>query len=70
MRLKGPLVPKDLVKTLEKDTIIIGAALAELASKGKICITSVKMGGSPFYYLPEQTPKLQDLLNTHLNFKI
>ena len=68
MRLKGPLVPKDLVKTLEKDTIIIGAALAELASKGKICITSVKMGGSPFYYLPEQTPKLQDL-NKYLNEK-
>lgn len=61
MRLHGPVLPKDLMKPLNTDTLLIGATLSEMASQGLINITSVKRGGSPFYYVPDHLPKLQDL---------
>ncbi|MFH1440022.1 MAG: hypothetical protein ABIG89_05625 [Candidatus Woesearchaeota archaeon] len=68
MQLKGPIIPKDLLKNFDSDTFMIGAALSELASNGHVIITHLKMGGSPFYYLPKHIEKIQDL-NRFLNEK-
>lgn len=68
IRTKGPVIPKDLVKSFNSDTFMTGAALSELVANGKLLITTVKIGGSPFYYLPEQKTRLQEL-SKHLNEK-
>lgn len=68
VRIKGPVIPKDLVKSFGSDTFMIGAALSELVANGKLLITTVKIGGSPFYYLHEQKTRLQEL-SKHLNEK-
>ncbi|MBI4453427.1 hypothetical protein HY636_02180 [Candidatus Woesearchaeota archaeon] len=68
VRTKGPVIPKDLVKSFGSDTFMTGAALSELVANGKLLITTVKIGGSPFYYLPEQKTRLQEL-SKHLNEK-
>jgi hypothetical protein len=66
--MKGTIIPKDLTKTFNTDTFMIGAALSELIRAGKLGITSVKIGGSPFYFIPSQKEKLQQL-NKYLNEK-
>jgi len=68
IKTKGPVIPKDLVKSFGSDTFMMGATLSELVANGKLLITTVKIGGSPFYYLPEQKARLQEL-NKHLNEK-
>ncbi len=62
LRQKGPSVPNDIKKALGGDTIIFGAILSELISRGKIKITKLKKGSSPFYYLPGQEPMLEKLM--------
>ncbi|MBS3137074.1 hypothetical protein J4232_01450 [Candidatus Woesearchaeota archaeon] len=36
VQFKGPLIPVHLVSLLKSNTIMIGAALSELASDGKV----------------------------------
>ena len=60
VRAKGPVIPNDLKQTLKLgDTILLGAMLSELASKGLVKISSVKRGGSPFYYDPANPASLE-----------
>ena len=67
--MRGPMIPMEIRKFLGKgDSITIGAELSTLLKKGAIRVTSVKMGGSPFYYVRGQEPKLE-LLNKYLNDK-
>ena len=68
MQEKGPILPKDLMKDLGANTILIGAALSELAAQKKIVISHMKIGGSPIYYLAEHKDKLQEF-SDHLNEK-
>jgi len=68
LRNKGPSVPNDIKKALGGDTIIFGAILSELISRGQIKITKLKMGSSPFYYLPGQEQSIERLV-TYLNPK-
>ena len=68
MQEKGPILPKDLMKDLGANTILIGAALSELAAQKKIAISHMKIGGSPIYYLKEHKDKLQEF-SEHLNEK-
>jgi len=62
LKTKGPLVPNDLKKTIKGDTMIFGAILSELSSRGLVKITNLKKGGSPFYYVPGQEQKLENLI--------
>jgi len=57
---KGPVIPAELYKELNKDLLTTSALLSELVSNKKIRISSVKMGGSPFYYIQGQEKKLQN----------
>ena len=61
VRNKGPSIPIDIKKELGSNTTLIGAMLSELASNNLIKVTSVKKGGSPFYYVKEQEEKLEEL---------
>jgi len=68
IRAKGPILPVQLASELKKDIIIAGAVLSNLTSSKKVLISNTKIGGSPVYYLKEQTYKLQDLYK-YLNEK-
>ncbi|RME52418.1 hypothetical protein D6783_04835 [Candidatus Woesearchaeota archaeon] len=68
LRQKGPLYPARIKKELGGDTTFIGAILSELAASGAVKVTNIKIGSSPFYYLPGQEPRLESLA-TYLNEK-
>jgi hypothetical protein len=69
VKTRGPLIPNDLRQSLKLgDTILLGAMLSELASKGLVKISSVKIGGSPFYYDPANPAALEKVAS-HLNEK-
>ncbi len=61
VKMKGLVVPSDLVKDFHMDTLIMGAVLSDLVHDKKVGITSVKIGGSPVYYALENKEKLVDL---------
>jgi len=54
VRHNGPIIPIDIKKKLGSDTTLIGAMLSELVTNKLVEITSVKKGGSPFYYVKGQ----------------
>ena len=59
LQTQGPSLPVQIKKGVgEGDTFMIGALLTELRSAGKIKVSNVKRGGSPFYYVPEHRAKL------------
>lgn len=56
----GPLLPLEVKRHLGKgDTTIVGATLSELAHHGKVKISNVKRGSSPFYYDPNNPASLE-----------
>ncbi|TAL57689.1 MAG: hypothetical protein EPN86_01550, partial [Nanoarchaeota archaeon] len=56
---KGPLLPSDVAKLLKTDTLRAGAMLSEMTENKLLIISSLKIGGSPLYYLPDQPEKLE-----------
>lgn len=60
IRVKGPVLPVDVAKLLGTDIMIASAHLSEMASKGIVKISNIKVGGSPLYYLPGQEFRLQE----------
>ncbi len=59
--MNGPVNPSMVKRALGSDTTILGAILSELASNNLVKITHTKMGGSPFYYVQGQEPKLESI---------
>ena len=66
----GPTFPSKIAKQLGNgaDTMLVGAILSTLISTGDIKVSSVKIGGTPLYYIPEQESKLEEFL-IYLNDK-
>jgi len=60
IRQKGPMLPAQVAKQINDSVLITSARLSELLSNKKINISSLKIGGSPLYYVPGQEIKLQD----------
>ncbi|MEA2036807.1 MAG: hypothetical protein U9O94_04825 [Nanoarchaeota archaeon] len=60
IRQKGPILPVEVAKHINSDTLMSSAHLSELSSSGKLKISNVKVGGSPLYYIPGQEPQLQN----------
>jgi hypothetical protein len=56
---KGPLLPVDVYKEIGLNVLMTSAVLSELVSGEKLKLTSLKIGGSPLYYLPGQEAKLE-----------
>jgi hypothetical protein len=59
IREKGPLLPVEITKHINSNILMASAHLSELSSRGRLKISSVKVGGSPLYYLPGQEDQLQ-----------
>jgi hypothetical protein len=57
---RGPVVPTQLAKEMGQNSMIMGAVLSTLASQKKVMISSLKVGGSPLYYLPDQAQRLEE----------
>ena len=68
VKTEGPLLPITISKRLDLNTTFSSAILSELVDNRILKITSIKYGGSPFYYIQGQEEKLQDLMK-HLNEK-
>jgi hypothetical protein len=60
IRESGPVLPTTVADKFSMNTLFASAFLSELSSKGKILVSSIKVGGSPLYYLPEQKEKLSE----------
>jgi hypothetical protein len=68
VQMRGPVIPNDIRKELGGENLIIGAILSELASDGKVKITSTKIGSTPAYYTAGAESRLQNLVK-YLNEK-
>jgi len=61
IKRNGPILPIQVSKEIGSNILLAGAILAELVSGKRVFITNTKKGGSPFYYVPGQENKLQNL---------
>jgi len=68
VRRRGPSIPLDLFRELGGDTLLMGAYLSELYQSNVLKKSSVKIGGSPLYYLDDQREQLQNF-SKYLNEK-
>ena len=55
----GPILPIQISKLIGTDTILANAHLAELTATNKLKISTIKVGGSPLYYLNGQESMLE-----------
>lgn len=63
VRIKGPVIPAQIKNAINRDILMAGAMLSELVSKNLLRVSSLKIGGSPLYYLPGQESRLQSFAN-------
>ena len=68
IKQNGPILPVDVARHIKTNIIFASAYLSELSSRGKVRISSLKVGGSPVYYIAEQHDKL-DKFASNLNEK-
>lgn len=64
----GPLLPNTVAKALSTNGILAGAMLSEMVAKGLLKTSTLKIGGSPLYYVPGKEEQLLAHA-THLNEK-
>jgi hypothetical protein len=68
LRRNGPSLPVHVAKATELSMLFASAFLSELYADKRVRISTMKVGGSPLYYLPGQEPML-DKYYRHLNSK-
>jgi hypothetical protein len=61
VRTKGPVQPSQVATSVNTNILFASAMLSELVQNKHVKITYTKRGGSPFYYVEGQEPKLMDL---------
>ena len=59
VKVKGPVLPVQISKEIGSDILMASAHLAELTASNRLKISTIKVGGSPLYYLPGQEAMLQ-----------
>ena len=59
LRAKGPCLPVQISKEINFSPLFASAFLSELKSEDKIKISSMRVGSSPLYYLPEHQLMLE-----------
>jgi len=59
MRIRGPILPVHMSKEIGMSILFTSAFLSELLSDKTIKISSMKVGGSPVYFLPGQESFLE-----------
>ena len=60
VQAKGPILPVHVSKEVNDSLLLTSARLSELLSNKKLKISSIKVGGSPLYYVDGQEVKLQE----------
>jgi len=61
LKEKGPSTPVQVARHLDTSMLFASAMLSQVASKGRVGITHLKIGGgSPLYYLKEDKERLQE----------
>ena len=68
VRRQGPVLPIQVAKIMNSNTMFAGAILSELIANKLVKISSAKIGGSPVYYVLGQEEKLS-ILYDHLPAK-
>lgn len=68
LRSKGPSLPSDIARYIRTNTIFVGAHLSAMLEKKLICISSIKIGSSPLYYLKDQKNRIEEFIS-HLDEK-
>lgn len=63
IRIRGPVIPAQIKDVINTDILMASAMLSELVSKNLLKVSSLKIGGSPLYYIPGQESKLQNFAN-------
>ena len=59
VKVKGPVLPVQIAKETGMNILMSSAHLAELTASSRLKISTIKVGGSPLYYLPGQESMLQ-----------
>lgn len=60
VKQRGPILPVQVSKHINDNILMTSARLSELLSNKKLKISSIKVGGSPLYYVEGQETKLQN----------
>ena len=68
VKSKGPVLPVQVSKEIGTDILMASAHLAELTASKRLRISSIKVGGSPLYFLLGQEAMLQKFVG-NLNDK-
>ena len=68
VKAKGPVLPVQISKEIGSNILMASAHLAELTASNRLKISTIKVGGSPLYYLPGQESMLQRYV-TNMNDK-
>lgn len=68
IRLKGPSLPVHVAKEVRLSSLFTSAFLSELFSEKKLKMSSLRVGNSPLYFLPNQEESLEEFSN-HLKSK-
>lgn len=68
VKRNGPVLPVQISREIQENSILAGAVLSELIRNKQIMVSKAKIGGSPVYYVSEQKPKLE-MLYKHLGQK-
>lgn len=59
VRQQGPILPTHAAKKINTNLLLASAHLAEMTSRGQLKVSSLKVGGSPLYYIPGQEQLLE-----------
>lgn len=68
VKAKGPVLPVQISKEIGSNILMASAHLAELTASNRLKISTIKVGGSPLYYLQGQEAMLQKFVS-NLNDK-
>lgn len=63
VKAKGPVLPVQISKEVGMDILMASAHLAELTASKRLKISTIKVGGSPLYYLQGQEEMLQKFVS-------
>ncbi len=69
LKITGPTIPSKVAKHVKTEILFASAHLSDLAAQRKVKISSLKIGGTPLYYLPGQEEQLYHFAAGNLNQK-
>lgn len=69
LRMNGPSLPAKVGKLLNTDLLLASAHLSDLVAQGKVKVSSLKIGGSPLYYVLGQEQQLVHYASGNMNPK-